>query len=809
MRKFNLISTAIYSSYLISVVAHANSVQNGVLTEDGLDVIEVVARKQVESLQDIPMSIQAIDGEKLNQLSIHDLNDLSLHVPGLEQPNIGIQSRIILRGLSSGDNAAFEQAIGTYVDGVYRGRMNQVRAGLFDMEHIEVLKGPQVSLYGNSSIGGAISMFATRPDNDLSGYAAIKYEMEFQEKQLQAALNVPIGDELSARLAVKFRKMDDGLLINEFNQEFEPRQEDNAFRLSLNWQLDEWSAYFRHEQGDFETVGSERKFYKHVDADNKPWPSSPYHSDKEGGLNVGNSKPFISPDTFWQTENEESMLELKYKKDKMEFVSITADSRYDFKQSMDVDFVPVSLIGIVQDEAYSQFSQELRWLNHFSDDVNLLLGAYYQKSDFRNDYYADFNTPVLLSGMVGLPLDLTNMLISPFSRHTVLDQETKTSALFSHVNWRLSSLWSISLGTRWTQIKKNAVQSVSLANIQHQPGFGELIDSRWLSPELAPLLLAEPDYLANRNEYVLESEAGSIAPVLVPDHALSYSILSASLGQPHSFNDLERDEEHLMFNLSFNFDLTDDWMTYLAWSQGAKAGGFDFLYEGNDRAGVEYEDESANVFELGSKQQGKDWRLNLALFHSEYDDLQVSIFNGFGFDVGNAASAHSDGLELDFVYKLNADLSINSNLQWLNFQYDNYANAACSSSEKLTTGQSLCDWSGRNSPFVPKLAAVVTLDYFANIAGLDSQHLLSLSYKSKHTTASDNEALTIQNAYSLLDYRSSLSFTDDLSASLLVKNILDKDYNASTGTIPLAVGGAFVHEINPGRQVYLELAYQF
>jgi len=115
--------------------------------------VVVTARKKSEALQDVPMSVTALDEARLRDLNVRNLADLAAAVPGLQQQEVAITSQLTLRGVNSGDNNAFEQAVGTYVDGLYRGRMNQQHIGLFDLERIEVLKGPQVTLYGNSAIG--------------------------------------------------------------------------------------------------------------------------------------------------------------------------------------------------------------------------------------------------------------------------------------------------------------------------------------------------------------------------------------------------------------------------------------------------------------------------------------------------------------------------------------------------------------------------------------------------------------------------------------------------------------------------------
>ena len=159
--------------------------QGGVAGGDAaLEQVVVTARKRSESLQQVPMSVVSLDADEQKKLDLDNIQDLGRAVPGLQQGDLAITSRLSLRGVNSGDNNAFEQAVGVYVDGIFRGRMNQQHIGLFDLERIEVLKGPQVALYGNSSIGGAISATTRKPSFQTGGSLGVAYESEYQNTRL-------------------------------------------------------------------------------------------------------------------------------------------------------------------------------------------------------------------------------------------------------------------------------------------------------------------------------------------------------------------------------------------------------------------------------------------------------------------------------------------------------------------------------------------------------------------------------------------------------------------------------------------------
>jgi outer membrane receptor protein involved in Fe transport len=778
-----------------------------------LTEIVVTARKKSEPLQDVPMGVVALDADAQRELGIDNLADVADHVPGLEQHDQAITSRLTLRGVNSGDNNAFEQSVGVYVDGLYRGRMNQQHIGLFDLQRIEVLKGPQVTLYGNSSIGGAISAITRKPTFETGGYIDARYEFEYDEPRLQAGVDLPVNDRLAFRLAGKWRDQREGRAFNHYSGETEPTISDAAFRISALWQpTDAWTIALRHEQGRYERDGHVFDVYKHVDGQGNPWPGSTFTGVDDGEFDVGNGAPFKYRTSFLETDMDESMLDVQWQGDDWTLTSITGHSRYGFLQSLDVDISPATLVNVFQDERYTQFSQELRIAGSASDRVDYLAGLYYQDDHFRNDYLSDFNLPYLVAAAFGLPPELVTPLLPPFSRHILLDQDTRQWAVFGNVDVQLSERVTGSLGFRWLALDKDASQAVRGASIDHADGTGPLVDVRWLDPALTATLLGDPAYLADPTHYVLVLGDGTtVAPVLVPAYALGYGIVSSGTGDLHEFDRLSRREHHPMLQASLAFQASDDLLLYANWANGAKAGGFDFLYEGNDRDEVEYQPEKASVFEVGFKKDWRNARLNVAAFHGRYSNLQVSVYDGgIGFLVGNAASSISQGIDAEFEWQFARDWRAVGAVEWLDFRYDDFRNANCSTTDRLNGSGPICDWSGDRTPFVPDVEAMLALEHAWTGARWTLRQRLGWNYRGSHTTASDNEPQTRQSAYALVDYRAELApVHGQWSVSLVGRNLTDEQYNVFTSVIPLAPGGAFANVRTKGREVALEWHWEF
>jgi len=663
-------------------------------------------------------------------------------------------------------------------------------------------------LYGNSSIGGAISMITKRPDDEFSGHLTTAYEFEYQERLFSGAINLPLSDTFSMRFAGKYRE-DEGIAPNIFTGNDEPSNEDQAFRISALWQpSDNLSVFIRHEESDYRLNGYPMDVFKHVDENGSPWEGSIYTGLNDGKLNVGNDSVFQTLETFWKTESQETAIEVEYNFGQLTLTSLTGFSQYTYNQNYDSDWTETSMINSNLYEDYDQFSQEFRLAGSASERLDYMLGFYYQKDDLNNEFFAEFNMPQLFSAIFGLPAQTFEKLASPFARPLNLEQESKQWALLGNIDYAISDRLSTSVSFRYVDMDKNGTQSQATTDLQHNPSVGELTDVRWLAD--FPLLF-NPDYLTNPTGYI-NSTPGLEQPILVPEHLFSYDFLSGGLGSVHEFNDLKRSESHGMFNINVKYQLTDHSMLYAAIANGAKAGGFDLYYEGNDPSEAEFQDEKAKTFELGIKNDWDDVRLNIAAFYGKYEDLQVGIFNGgIGLVVTNAPSAISRGIDMELTWQISDNLTLFSNMEYLDFYYDHFPQANCSRTDAMLTGQTFCDWTGDSAPFVPKIKASTSIEHFYPVnQEYALRQLLILSYKGEHTTASDNEVQTMQKAFSLVDYRLELqNEKSDWRIALAIRNLFDQNYNTYTTLIPLAPGGAFAHQLEKGRQVSLEFNYTF
>ena len=220
-----------------------------------LDEIIVTAQKREQGLQDVPIAISAITGEKINDTGITGLQELTLYTPNIKVNSGAAQANLFVRGVGSGTNAGFEQSVGMFVDGVYSGRGALASVPMtMDLQRVEILKGPQGILFGKSTIGGAINITTQRPTEEFEGSVEAYYAPEQNEQIYTGVVSGPLGESVRGRLAVRYEGMDGWWENKTLNDEGPDK--DNLFaRASLLWDISEnVEVLAKYEYGDFDVA---------------------------------------------------------------------------------------------------------------------------------------------------------------------------------------------------------------------------------------------------------------------------------------------------------------------------------------------------------------------------------------------------------------------------------------------------------------------------------------------------------------------------------------------------------------------------
>jgi iron complex outermembrane receptor protein len=409
--------------------------------EAGAELISevvVTARMREEVLSEVPESIQAYSGDTLEAAGVGSIRDLTRVTPNFnlveaQQPGVVL---INIRGI--GQIRMGEAPIAVIVDGVQANIPNQITADLFDIERMEVLKGPQGSTYGRNAIGGAISIVTRQPTNEFSG--SLKGTLgNGEDRRIGAQLSGPIIDDtLLFRVAGKYREF--GGLIDGVNLgEKVDDEEAKSARASLKWlATDALSATLT---GTYDDIRAGASYYV------------PYSVFRDIGKDpdINDPKPVIMDHKGLGTRRiEDASLKVDYETAFGTFSSISAYSKLESFLDEDLEWTPLPLLTAIQDVDNKAISQELRFVSDNTGPLNWLAGAYYLETERETltvPYIAQDLTTVI-SNLLGAVTGQDIPLLVPFvSKH--FTDDNKAYALFAHAGYQITEALDASLGFRY------------------------------------------------------------------------------------------------------------------------------------------------------------------------------------------------------------------------------------------------------------------------------------------------------------------------------------------------------------------------
>ena len=756
---------------MFSAIAFANA--GYAFSQDiTLEEIVVTAQKKAQGLQDVPISLNVVSGDTLDRLSLNNMEEISKYVPSLDIKRTASGSTIKMRGIGSGTNRGFELSVGMFIDGVYMGRASQFNSALVDLERVEALRGPQSVLFGKNTIAGAVNVTTARPSTEFEGSVTASYEGEYGGHSLSGYLTGSLTESLSARLTLKTSDSDEGYLKNSGNANnpayaLVPNYEgvnptdgilnkSDVARVSLLWEpSDELSVYAKYERADSEQLGTLTQItsfgrfaplFKRFDPLVENRLDLQSSSVPEGIAALGMAL----------TTNN-AVISVDYEADNYTINSISSYSQYDSDIYQDSDFTPVPLGTSVTDDEFEQFSQELRLSTSLSDSWDLVMGVYYQQSEFYASNHFRINASILAP-------------VPAFGSKRNFDQDADTWSLFAQATYAVNEDLRIVLGGRYSAEDKSAVK-------EH---FATSFNSEAPNPALTGLLR------------------------IFGWGAYSY---------PDQNNPGSRSENQFTPLLTLQYDMTDDTMLYFTATEGFKGGGFDYADLSGE--GWQFEEESASALEFGGKTTllGGAAELNFALFYSEFDNLQVSTFNGNVFVTQNAAKSYSRGVELDGRWKISDEFLLTGAIAYTDARYDDYKTAGCTAAQKAQhEGEGPCfqDLSGNTLHDAPQWMANIGLAYTSIIGdSLEFSSNLDLVFNDDSKTHPDQNRFSHQASNTVLDFGVGLHGKDhQWSLSLVGKNLTDERVLVRHSDIP-GFSGAYMGAINQPRMFNVIATYRF
>lgn len=890
------LATAVFATFLLPITAvHAQ-----------LEEVVVTAQKREQSLQDVPISITAIGGDRIQDAAINSFNDLDSYVPNFGVSENAIATSISMRGISVGANQSFEQSVGTFVDGIYLGRMRQIRLGFFDLAQIEVLRGPQSVLFGKNTLAGAVNIRSASPDvgGETSGRFAMSHESndgQVYEGYLQGSLS----DTFAVRIAARERS-DEGYLDNKYADEFPaafdtaPQSEEQIFRISTRWEAGENTQVdMKYLYSDHERVGATSFITLFQPTANLApldqagyalngalFPNAPLGQYYRAGYSIGGAAlsgrqlDVGGPDERLegtQTENEEWSMNITHEFDNdMSLTWTSGYSEYNFEDGLDADWGPLRFIGRSDDQQFDQSSHELR-LAGGGDDLYWTVGLnYLESTQYINRLTVldgTFGAPATVAAIFGAPTalayspaQLDNLLgpgvgintpIPAFGGVSLANlggyasvtpgmpgvtmfnqmggmadwtQDTKSQAIFAQVSYDLSDTLNLTLGLRYTEEDKDVVA---------------ITDVTYDSTARAGAGLSEGG-IATAVDY------SGIGPGMNLGAFMGHSLLASLLGRYETDFNESRSTDQILPGVALSWTPDNDSSYYLTYSEGFKSGGFNaaidqdpvFANVNGQRTalrnqpgiGFEFDDETGWSIELGGKHTllDGDMTLNWNLFTSEYQDQQVSTFQGTGFVIANAGSSISNGFEMDMQWKLSDEFKVIAAVGLLDAEYDKFEGAACTALQQsavqglgaLTSAspvtsadgcQQLFDATGAPAGQVQDISGAqlgaeysgsIILEYTKPI----SQDMMWFTHFDANFTdgyfmTGDRDPIDYQDGFQLYNIRAGIR-TENWMVMAYGRNIGDELYATGAADLPVARGSHFIYSGTTA--VYgLTVSYEF
>lgn len=427
-------------SYFSTSAALVSLLTSGILYAQNsgqLDEIVVTAEKREASLQDVPIAITAVDGKTLDNLAIDDMMDLYVQTPGLSFSRAGGEAQVYIRGIGTDAfGVTIDPSVAIHMDGVYLGRPQMGLAQFLDVERVEILKGPQGTLYGRNATGGAINIISRSPSEERDGYATIGVG-SFERQELKAASNFTLSDSWTARLAGRYLK-DDGFTDDLQAGGADAIDDQDMIALRATLAFDDGGPL------DFKLI-----------ADYTDFSSGNRSSRPLDGLSfavVNGAQPQAFGDTRnnlptfhdWDTNGLTATLNYAIN-DSLTLTSVTGVRSYESDFFFNTDGTEIEVTRSYFAYESDQFSQEFRLSADDGGPLTWMVGAYYMDED--------------KEGALGLGRN-THPSFGTVSFIIPNEDETEALALFGEVSYQFSDQWNGTFGLRYSDEEKSDFTSV-------------------------------------------------------------------------------------------------------------------------------------------------------------------------------------------------------------------------------------------------------------------------------------------------------------------------------------------------------------
>jgi len=682
-------------------VAIAGVMSSG-LAHAAIDEIVVTANKREQTLQDIPLSVSVTSGETIQQSSIVDLIDLQSAVPSLRinQLQSSAQTNFTIRGFGNGaNNPGIEPAVSVVIDGVVRSRSASALSDLPTIERIEVLSGPQSTLFGKNASAGVISVTTSLPEQEF-GAMVEATAGNYGAQIVKGTVTGGITDTLSYRLSASSNQSD-GTATNLGTS---PGSEDdigvnnrdrNAVRGQLLWEpsedltvrlivdqdsIDEnccvAGSLLRGPASGVSDLLAGSQGFGTTDAD--PW-------DRE---------IYMSYRPYNKVENDGVSLQVDYELDFASLTSITSQRTTDLDSNFDADFSAASLISEnLVNYDFDTFTQEVRLTSNGDSSTQWMVGAFYAEEDTKTNRtvrYGDDIKPYVNFLLQGAGTDLigiAELVAAGALGQVIASQGGDPSVVAGMTPAMIDAQLAAAQAAGAPVLTSTQMESQFFIPNSGSVGEGFEMNSKTLS------LFANVDYeltedlTATLGFNYTEDEKTVVTDVTVVDFFSSLP-LPASLASvqffppfinyPNADEDGIFNSDDLTHTLRLAYDLSEDSKVYIAHSTGFKPTSVNLSVNANNaQIGRAADPEESENFELGVKHVFGNGYLNLAYFDQSIDGFQSNTFVGNGFALVNAGEQNHRGIEFDAMVALSESLVVNVSGIKIDGEYVSFVNGSC------------------------------------------------------------------------------------------------------------------------------------
>ena len=602
-----------------AIAASVQSIPSWAQSELALEEVIVTATRRDESLQDIAVSVSAIDAE-LGQATVRRLDDLQTFSPNLyirRSPGIGSGASITIRGIGTQDvDKTLDPAIGVMMDGVFLGTSSGVLMQNFDVQRIEVLRGPQGTLFGKNTTGGLINIIRGDVTMEWGGDFIVTLD-EHGREDIKGVVNVPIVDDKFGVKLFGAQVKSDGFVYNTTLEEDVGGDDVQNYGFAAKWRpTDNFDIKLHYEKTKDE---SDQGAYvnQNVFTDNTcvffgQCVTTTTDNEDQNSSNTRN---------FSDNEYDTTILTANYDFGNMVLTYIGAKRDMDEQNMQSFDASPADFLDMNYFNLWDQESHELRLTTNFDGPFNFVAGLYSWEVDY-TQYWDVSHLHWTYNAILGFPLfpDVT----APTSVKTQGQrQQTDSFAAFASADWALGDKWTLTFGGRYTEEEKDF--SGDNGSIGYNPAAGE--------------------------------------------------------ARPTGHATWEKDAEWSEFTPSaaLRFNVTDNTMLWASYAEGFKSGGFFGRQANFMNIDVTFEPESVQNIEVGFKSTllNGAMTLNAAYFANDYEDKQESVLVVRGpADVAtvveNAATEEISGIEIDLSWQITQNWFLRANYGYLDAKYENF-----------------------------------------------------------------------------------------------------------------------------------------